>query len=59
MGTYFLGYRPGFADAVKEVVGMSLLAKLRSFLRNLFFSHHVDADLEYEVHSRTNRGNFF
>ena len=33
---------------------MSLSLKLRSFLRNLFFSHRVDADLEYEVHSHHN-----
>jgi len=33
---------------------MSLSLKLRSFLRNLFFSHRVDADLEYEVHSHLN-----
>jgi FtsX-like permease family len=30
---------------------MSLLAKLRSFLRNLFSSQSVDADLDREVHS--------
>ena len=30
---------------------MSLPAKLRSFLRNLFFSRRVDADLDSEVHS--------
>jgi hypothetical protein len=30
---------------------MSLLAKLRSFLRNLFSSQGVDADLDREVHS--------
>ena len=30
---------------------MSILAKLRSFLRNLFSSQSVDADLDREVHS--------
>jgi putative ABC transport system permease protein len=30
---------------------MSLPAKLRSFLRNLFSSHRVDADLDHEVHA--------
>jgi predicted permease len=30
---------------------MSLPAKLRSFLRNLFCCHRVDADLDHEVHS--------
>jgi predicted permease len=30
---------------------MSLPAKLRSFLRNLFFSRRVDTDLDREVHS--------
>jgi hypothetical protein len=30
---------------------MSLLAKLRSFLRNLFLSQSVEADLDHEVHS--------
>jgi putative ABC transport system permease protein len=30
---------------------MSLAAKLRSFLRNLFSTHRVDADLDSEVHS--------
>jgi hypothetical protein len=33
------------------VTGVSLLAKLRSFLRNLFSSQSVDADLDREVHS--------
>ena len=33
---------------------MSLSLKLRSFLRNLFFSHRVDADLDQEVHSHLN-----
>jgi macrolide transport system ATP-binding/permease protein len=30
---------------------MPLLVKARSFLRNLFFTRHVDADLDREVHS--------
>ena len=30
---------------------MPLLAKARSFLRNLFFTHRVDADLDQEVDS--------
>ena len=30
---------------------MPLLAKARSFLRNLFFAHRVDADLNQEVDS--------
>jgi len=30
---------------------MPLVAKARSFLRNLFYSRHVDADLDQEVHA--------
>jgi len=30
---------------------MALAAKLRSFLRNRFFSRRVDADLDHEIHS--------
>ena len=30
---------------------MPLLVKARSFLRNLFFTRRVDADLDQEVHS--------
>src|SRR5208283_3539511 len=35
----------------REVQIMPLLVKARSFLRNLFFTRRLDADLDQEVHS--------
>src|SRR5260370_37411134 len=54
MGPHFLGDRASLGSIVenrREVFRMPLFVKARSFLRNLFLSRRVDADLDQEVHA--------
>src|SRR5260370_23841737 len=55
MGPHFLGDRASFRNIVEKTLyklfSMPLFVKVQSFLRNLFSSHRVDADLDQEVKS--------
>src|SRR5258708_24162692 len=50
-GTAFLGLLLKRWKRHREVFGMPLIVKVRSFLRNLFSTRRVEVDLDKEVHS--------